>query len=202
MSALDRLRSLAESEEPDHAVVPFGLTYRDARMLLAGIQSLTQERDEARRGGYTIPVESYVEPCGEHVETCSVCGDELGIGPHTWVECSRKLAAHRDHLLGYAATLEHERDAARRKMRLLMRLLERSRSSKADLRTLLAFARSERDKAEEELRALEWLTGPRLALGRSETGDKLIVRPLRPTDPTCFKTWAEAARSLGREDKP
>lgn len=128
-----------------------------------------RERDTAcrERDSGAGKILTYAEATGggDFDELCSMCHESVA-EPHTWVECLRKLAAHRDHLLGFAATLEHERDHARRQVKLLRRLLERSRTSKADLRTLLEFARSERDKAEEELRALEprrstmteWLT--------------------------------------------
>ncbi len=130
------------------------------RELGARAAKAEEERDAARAGECATPSESYSihTDCGdEYGERCRVCGDEVDDDPHTWVECSRKLADHRDHLLGFAATLEHERDAARRRVQLLMRLLERSRSSKADLRTLLEAARAERNEAEDELRALAWL---------------------------------------------
>ena len=162
-----------------------------------------RERDAAQRdaGSGAGKILTYSEPtgAGDFDVLCSMCHEPVA-EPHTWVECLRKLAAHRDHLTGFAATLEHERDHARRQVKVLRRLLERSRASKADLRTLLAFARSERDKAEEELRALEWLASRGYPVGR-ERGGPRVMAAYREADlePDWHPSWSSAARAMGWE---
>jgi len=162
-----------------------------------------RERDAAQRdaGSGAGKILTYSEPtgAGDFDVLCSMCHEPVA-EPHTWVECLRKLAAHRDHLTGFAATLEHERDHARRQVKVLRRLLERSRASKADLRTLLAFARSERDKAEEELRALEWLTSRGHDPIWLDPG-KCNVRGLSGLR-EIHSSWTAAACALGREKDP
>lgn len=161
-----------------------------------------RERDTAcrERDSGAGKILTYAEATGggDFDELCSMCHEPV-TEPHTWVECLRKLADHHDHLLGFTATLEHEREHVLRRVKVLRRLLERSRSSKADLRTLLEFARAERDKAEEELRALEWLHTTRVRCWWDEDG-----RPCRQEDGrwVAWENYADAARALGREKDP
>jgi len=67
---------------------------------------------------------TYDEPtgAGDFDELCTMCHEPVA-EPHTWAGCVRKLAAHRDRLLGFAATLEHELAAARRELAALEWLL-------------------------------------------------------------------------------
>ena len=92
------------------------------RELGARAAAAENERDAARleRDSGAGKVPTYSEPTGggDFDELCTACNEPVP-EPHTWSECARKLADHRDHLLGFAATLEHERDAARLELRAL-----------------------------------------------------------------------------------
>jgi hypothetical protein len=191
---------------------------------------LTAERDAARleRDSGAGKVPTYSEPTGggDFDELCTACNDPVS-DPHTWAECARKLAAHRDHLLWFAATLEHERDAARLELNEATeraRALEYAAGYAADLAAIdrvldqhdaphdcedgvslspkrIRLLAEERDAARLELRALEWLT-----LSHDEDypsdwfyrGDTVWTSD-EDGDETAHATYASAARALGWE---